>query len=46
MDADPLSAQLVPELEQITADARTLGSGVELVVGELEREPTGRRSLR
>ncbi len=43
MDADPLAAQLVPELEQITADARTLGSGVELVVGELEREPTGRQ---
>ena len=43
MDADPLSAQLVPELERITADARTLGSGVKLVVGELEREPTGRQ---
>ena len=43
MDADPLSAQLVPELEQVTADARTLGSGVELVVGELERQPTARQ---
>jgi signal transduction histidine kinase len=32
--------QLVPELEQVTAEARTLDPGVRLVVGELGLQPT------
>jgi signal transduction histidine kinase len=39
-EASP-SAQLVPELEQLTAEARTLDPGVRLVVGELGPQPTG-----
>ena len=33
-------AQLVPELELVTAEARTLDPGVRLVVGELSEQPT------
>ncbi len=33
--------QLVPELELVTAQARTLDPGVRLVVGEISRQPTG-----
>lgn len=38
--SEPRCAELVPELEQVTAEARTLGPGVQLVVGELGRQPT------
>ncbi len=38
---EPPGTQLVPELEHVTAEARTLDPGVRLVVGELGRQPTG-----
>lgn len=34
-------ARLVPALELVTAEARTLDPGVRLVVGEISSEPTG-----
>jgi signal transduction histidine kinase len=38
--SQPLCAQLVPELEQVAAEARTLDPNVRLVVGELGLAPT------
>ena len=35
------NVRLVPELEQVTAEARALDQGVRLVVGDIETEPTG-----
>ena len=39
--AEPSTARLVPELEQVTAEARALHQGVQLVVGDIASEPTG-----
>jgi anti-sigma regulatory factor (Ser/Thr protein kinase) len=39
-DQDDCDAQLVPELEQVTAEARSLDSRVELVVGHIGTPPT------
>ena len=43
LDADDAAprAQLLPELELVTAQARTLDPGVRFVVGEISGEPTG-----
>jgi anti-sigma regulatory factor (Ser/Thr protein kinase) len=39
-DQEDCAAQLVPELEQVTAEARSLNSRVELVVGQIGTPPT------
>jgi anti-sigma regulatory factor (Ser/Thr protein kinase) len=39
-DQEDCDAQLVPELEQVTAEARSLNSRVELVVGHIATPPT------
>jgi anti-sigma regulatory factor (Ser/Thr protein kinase) len=39
-DEDDCDAQLVPELAQVTAEARSLGPRVELVVGRIGTPPT------
>jgi two-component sensor histidine kinase len=39
-DQEDCAAQLVPELEQVTAEARSLNSRVELVVGHIGTPPT------
>jgi anti-sigma regulatory factor (Ser/Thr protein kinase) len=39
-DQEDCEAQLVPELEQVTAEARSLDSRVELVVGHIGTPPT------
>jgi anti-sigma regulatory factor (Ser/Thr protein kinase) len=41
----PAGAQLVLELEQVTAEARSLDPGVRLVVGELGPQPTSEQVL-
>lgn len=45
LDSERSDARLVPELEQVAAEARGLGPGVRLIVGDLAAQPTAEQAI-